>query len=140
MVQIDLQDLIADLGGIGIVLLMLVIVIVVMTFALKIGIGAVKGEDNGLGSVFVTGILMIVLFILITFAIGLLQPSLSLIGSIVALIIGLFILKSRHNTTFLGAFGAIIIYIVVLVIISFLLSYFLQGSLLTLWNAIYPGP
>ncbi len=140
MVQIDFQELIADLGGIGMVLIMLVIVIVVMTFALKVGIGAVKGEHTGLGEVFISGILMIVLFLLITFAIGLLQPSLSFLGSIVALIIGLFILKSRHNTTFFGALGAIIIYIIVLVLISLVLSYVLQGSILALWEAIYPGP
>ncbi|UYP44137.1 hypothetical protein NEF87_000422 [Candidatus Lokiarchaeum ossiferum] len=140
MAQIDFQQIITDLGGIGMVLIMLLIVVVVMTLALKIGINAVKGEQTGLGEVFITGILMITLFILITFATGFFQPSLSFLGSIISLIIGLFILKSRHNTTFLGAFGALIIFIVVLAIISFLFSYFISGALLTFWNIFYPGP
>jgi hypothetical protein len=139
MVQVDIQQVITDLGGIGMVLLMLIVAIIVVTIALKIGINAVKGEKTSLGDIFVTGILMIVLFIVITFAIGLFLPSLSFLGSIVALVIGLIILQSRHNTTFFGALAAVIIFAIVLAILVFAYSYFIQGSLMAVWDIIFPS-
>ncbi len=132
-----LDQLIDDLGGIGMVLLMILIIIVIMTFALSVGVNAVKGENTSLAEIFTTGVLMIALFLIITFGIRLAAPQYALIGSIVAFIIGLFILQARHDTTLFGAFGAICIYIVVLIIIVFLLGLIFGGELTSYWNIIY---
>ena len=140
MTQIDFQDLLSDISGILILLAMLILVILIMTFALKVGINAVKGKKTGLGEVFITGLILIFIIIIITAVVGSVFPSLSLLGSIVALIIGMFIIQSRHDTTFFGALGAIIIYIVVLVILVFLIGLVIGGNILSMWNSLLPNP
>ena len=133
---LDLADVIAALGGIGFVILIIVIAIILVVFALQIGIRAVKGEDTGLGPVFLTGLIMIVISAVISTAFGYLtiQP---LIGSIVSLLVNLFIIKARHKTTYLGALGALVIYVVMVVIIFVVLSLVFAGFIAALL-AIFP--
>ncbi len=128
---LDLGDVIAALGGIGIVILIIVIAIVLVVFALQIGIRAVKGEDTGLGPVFLTGLIMVLISAVISTAFGYLTLP-ALIGSIASLIVNLFIIKARHKTTYLGALGAIVIYVVMVVIIFVVLSLVFAGFLATL--------
>ncbi len=128
---LDLGDVIAALGGIGIVILIIVIAIVLVVFALQIGIRAVKGEDTGLGPVFLTGLIMVLISAVISTAFGYLTLP-ALIGSIASLIVNLFIIKARHKTTYLGALGAIVIYVVMVVIIFVVLSLVFTGFLATL--------
>jgi len=134
--MLDLADVIAALGGIGFVILILVIAIVLVVFALQIGIRAVKGEDTGLGPVFLTGLIMIVISAVISAAFGFLSLP-ALIGSIVSLVVNLFIIKARHKTTYLGALGALVIYVIMVVIIFVVLSLVFAGFIATLL-AIFP--
>ncbi len=134
--MLDLADVIAALGGIGFVILILVIAIVLVVFALQIGIRAVKGEDTGLGPVFLTGLIMIVISAVISTAFGFLSLP-ALIGSIVSLVFNLFIIKARHKTTYLGALGALVIYVIMVVIIFVVLSLVFAGFIATLL-AIFP--
>ncbi|MHA1718126.1 MAG: hypothetical protein ACTSWX_08925 [Promethearchaeota archaeon] len=133
MVLFDIDDIIVSLGGIGYLLLIIFVTIILITFALKIGINAVKGENTGLGSVFITGLIAIFISLVISFVFQFFLPA--WVGYLVSLIIDLFIIKARHKTTFLGAFGAIVIYVVVLIVIIIVLSFIFtefQSALLAL--------
>ncbi len=133
MVLFDIDDIIVSLGGIGYLLLIIFVTIILITFALKIGINAVKGENTGLGSVFITGLIAIFISLVISFVFQFFLPA--WVGYLVSLIIDLFIIKARHKTTFLGAFGAIVIYVVVLIVILIVLSFIFtefQSALLAL--------
>ena len=117
---LDLADVIAALGSIGIVILIIVIAIVLVVFALQIGIRAVKGEDTGLGPVFLTGLSIIIISSIVSFAFSFFLPI--WIGNLVSLLVALFIIKARHDTTLLGALAAVVIYVVMIIVIIFVLS------------------
>lgn len=127
-------DTLDMLKNIAILLLVIFIFIFVAVFALKIGIKAVKGENTKFGEVFITGLVMIFLMSIITGAFQLILPAFAFIGSIIALLIGMFIIKSRHKTTLLGGFAAIIIYAVMIVVLYILLIF-----VFTSVNAIITG-
>ena len=122
---LDFGDIIAVFGNIGIVILIFVIIIVLLTIALQIGIKAVKGEDSKLGHVFVTGLFIIIITSVMSFIVGLFLPV--WIGNVVSLLITIFIIKARHDTTLLGALAAIIIYVIMVVIIIVALSFVFTG-------------
>ncbi|MHA1510110.1 MAG: hypothetical protein ACTSRX_00150 [Promethearchaeota archaeon] len=127
---LDLADIIDVFGNIGIVILIIVIIIVLLTIALQIGIKAVKGEDSKLGHVFVTGLFIIVITSILSFVVGLFLPV--WVGNVVSLLITLFIIKARHDTTLLGALAALIIYVIMVVIIVVALSFVFTGFWATL--------
>ena len=107
--EVDLEALIAGLGGIGFFIAMIVVVILLGVFALKVGINAVKGRNTDFGEVFVTGLILIVVNFISIF--------IPVFGWLIGLIIAMLVIKSRHNTTFFGALGALIIYIIVIIVI-----------------------
>ncbi|MHA1584011.1 MAG: hypothetical protein ACTSWL_02060 [Promethearchaeota archaeon] len=125
MILIDPDLLIA----IGVLLGVIIVAILLNTIALKMGIKAVKGEKSGLGRVFLTSLLLIFLTGIFSAAFGYFFPGLLYVGSIISLLIEIFIIKGRHNTTFLGALGALIIYVIVLVIIIVLIWLFFASLL-----------
>lgn len=110
---------------IGLILLIVFITIAIAVISFSIGIKAVKGENTSFGPVFITGLIAVFLNGLISYIFQLFLPGWALIGAVISLIITLFIIQRRHETTFLGALGAIVIYIVVLVIILVVLFVFL---------------
>ncbi len=133
MVLLDIGDVLLALGSnILILILIIVIVIVLVTFALQVGIKAVKGENTKLGPVFLTGLIMVIISFGISFGFGYLLPAYAWIGTIIALLLELFIIKLRHKTTYLGALGAIIIYIIILVIIIVVIGFIFSGFLVAM--------
>ncbi len=124
---LDLAEIIAILPGVGIIILIIVIAIVLITFALQVGIRAVKGEDTKLNHVFLTGLFIIIVSSIISFAFSLFSPI--WVGNLVSLIIALFIIKGRHDTTILGALAAVVIYVIMLIVIVFVLSLVFTGFL-----------
>jgi len=123
---LDLQDIIDLLGGIGYLILIIVITIVLLTIPLQIGIKAVKGENTKLVPVFLTGLLLVIISSILSIAFGFL-PIPAWIGTIVSLLINLLIIKIRHKTTYLGALGALILWIVVLFIIFVIVGLIFAG-------------
>lgn len=130
MVLLDIGDVINALGGIGILILIIILTIILLTFALQLGIKAVKGENAKLGPVFLTGLIMIMISAIVSFVFGLFLPT--WVGSVVSLILELFIIKARHKTTFLGALGALIIYIIMIFVIIIILMFVFAGFLTAL--------
>ena len=129
----DIGDVILALGGsLLIFILIIVIFVILVTFALQIGIKAVKGENTKLGPVFITNLIMDILSFGISYGFGLLLPTYGYIGSIIALLLNLFIIKLRHKTTYLGALGALIIYVIMLIIIVIIVGFIFAGF----WVAI----
>lgn len=127
---LDISDVILALGGsIVILILIIVIVVILVTFALQIGIKAVRGENTKLGPVFITNLIMDILSFGISYGFGLLLPAYGYIGSIIALLLNLFIIKLRHKTTYLGALGALIIYVIMLIIIFVVVGLIFSGFL-----------
>ncbi|MHA1519183.1 MAG: hypothetical protein ACTSVZ_00220 [Promethearchaeota archaeon] len=109
---------------VGWILLLVFITIAIAVISLGIGIKAVKGENTSFGRVFVTGLLAIFISGVITFIMQLVLPGYAFIGSLVGLLITMFIIIRRHETTFFGALGAILIYAIVLILIIVLLFFF----------------
>ncbi len=109
---------------IGWILLILFIAIAIAVISLSIGIRAVKGDNTSFGKVFVTGLITIFISGVITYVMQLIMPGYAFIGSLVALLIMMFIIMRRHDTTFFGALGAILIYAIVLILIIVLLFIF----------------
>ncbi|MHA1672857.1 MAG: hypothetical protein ACTSYI_04460 [Promethearchaeota archaeon] len=109
---------------IGWILLFLFIAIAIAVISLSIGIRAVKGDNTSFGKVFVTGLITIFISGVITFVTQLIMPGYAFIGSLVSLLIILVILMRRHDTSFLGSLGAILIYAIVLIVILFVLFFF----------------
>ena len=127
---LDIGDVILALGGsILILILIIVIVVILVTFALQIGIKAVKGENAKLGSVFITSVLMNIISFGISFGFGELLPAYAWIGTIVALLLNLYIIKLRHKTTYLGGLGALIIYVIMIIIIFVIVGLIFSGFL-----------
>jgi len=127
MIYLDSDQLIA----IGIFVGIFIAVILINTIVLKMGIKAVKGEETSLGRVFLTSLLLIFVSGIFSAVFAIVFPNLTLIGSILSLIIDLFIIKGRHHTTFLGALGALIIYTIVLVVVIIVLIFFFTTILST---------
>jgi hypothetical protein len=117
--MIDLEVLKAIL----VLLAVIFVFIFIEVFALMIGIGAVKGENTSFGNVFLTELIIVFIMGLITFVFQMVMPAYVWAGGIAGLIIGMFIIQARHNTTFLGALGAIFIYAVFIVILYVLLVF-----------------
>jgi len=109
---------------IGWIVLLIFISIAIAVISFSIGIRAVKGGKTSFGSVFITGLIAVFLGGLISYIFQLFLPGWAFIGLLISLIVTLFIIERRHNTTFLGALGAIIIYIIVLAIILVILFLF----------------
>ena len=127
---LDISDVILALGGsILILIVIIVIVIILVTFALQIGIKAVRGENTKLGPVFITNLIMDIISFGISFGFGELLPAYAWIGTIVALLLNLFILKLRHKTTYLGGLGALIIYVIMIIIIFVIVGFIFSGFL-----------
>ena len=113
MVLFDIGGLIASLG-IGIFILLLVLTLLIQIFSLKIGIQAVKGKKTSMGSVFITALINFVVITICLF--------IPFVGWLISIIFGLVIIKSRHDTTFFGALGAVIISWLVLVLILIIIG------------------
>ncbi|MHA1727320.1 MAG: hypothetical protein ACTSWY_01150 [Promethearchaeota archaeon] len=136
MIFLDFATIIASLGGIVGLILIVVVLILVYLFSLKIGIQAVKGTNTGLGSVFLTALIN-VLVSFACFAVGFFIPAILLIGWLIAIIISLLVIKSRHDTSFLGALGAVIIAIIIVLIIFFIIALIMGATILTILMAIF---
>lgn len=113
----------------GIFLAIILVVIIFNTILLKIGIKAVRGEKTRFGTVFITSMLLVVISGIISFGVNLIIPGNLYIGSAVSLVFNLFIIKARHRTTLLGAFAALIIYVIVTVVLILVLSILFAGTL-----------
>jgi hypothetical protein len=127
LLQIDMNEFVDSVGGIGWMILIILISLLIMVLALKIGINAVKGINTEMGSVFITGFISWLIIVILTFL-------LPLFGWLIGLFIALFIIMKRHDTTFFGALGAIIIAFIVLVIFVFLIFFILGANFLDLLN------
>lgn len=112
---------------IGWILLLIFIAIAIAVISFAIGIRAVKGENTSFGQVFLTGLIAIFLSGVITFVMQLILPGFAFIGSLISLLIMMFVIMNRHKTTFFGALGAILIYALVLVLILVILFVFLPS-------------
>ena len=119
--------------AVGALLITIFVVIALAVISLIIGIKAVKGEKTGFGEVLITGLHNIFLVFVVTTVFMMVLPLYAFIGSIAALIISMFIIKARHETTFLGAFGAIIIYTIMLIILYVVMK-FVFGNVFILIN------
>jgi len=99
----------------------------VLTFALQVGIKLFKGENAQLLLVFLTSLYILIIPLVFLIIFGLLYPN--WIGYVIALIVSViiapFIIKAKHKTTFLGAIGAVFVYIIMVVIIYVIIYVFL---------------
>ncbi|MCF2140178.1 MAG: hypothetical protein K9W44_09010 [Candidatus Lokiarchaeota archaeon] len=109
---------------IGWILLLIFITIALAVISLSIGINAVKGEHTEFGAVFITGLIAVFLAGVISFVFQLLLPGWALIGTLISLLVSMFVIMNRHETTFFGALGAILIYAIVFTIILIVLFLF----------------
>jgi len=126
---LQLEELLIALG---IILAVFIVAILFNTLILKVAIKAVRGEKTQFGSVLLTSLLLIVISAAISFAVNLVIPGNLYIGSALALIVELFLIKARHRTTFLGALGALIIYVIVMVVLIVVLMFVFPTVLLTI--------
>ena len=100
------SDIIAALGGWGYFFLIIVLALLIMVFSLKVGLGAVKGNKTEMGTVFITGLLAWIILAISTWILSFFL-NLGWLGFIIAIIIAILVIKSRHDTTFFGAIGEI---------------------------------
>jgi len=126
---LQLEELLIALG---IILAVFIVAILFNTLILKVAIKAVRGEKTQFGSVLFTSLLLIVISAAISYAVNLVIPGNLYIGSALALIVELFLIKARHRTTFLGAFGALVIYVIVMVVLIVVLMFVFPTVLLTI--------
>ena len=112
-------DIVANAGGWFMIIVLFVVMLLILVLALKIGIGAVKGRNTEFGEVFVTALIMMVISAVLSFLIP--------FGALIAFIIWLFVIQSRHGTTILGALGALILALIMLVVILFLIGMVFVG-------------
>ncbi len=132
MVLLDINDLIAGVGGIFFFVLFLVLILIVQIFSLKVGIGSVKGKNTTMGSVFITGLInFVAMFLLIFFL-----PW--YLGWLIAIIVGLLIIKIRHETTFFGALGAVIISWIIIIILIIVIAMLIGTTLNVLLGYLLP--
>jgi hypothetical protein len=117
---LQLEELLIALG---IILAVFLIAILINTLILKVAIKAVRGEKTQFGSVLLTSLLLIVISAVVTYAVNLVLPGYFYVGILVPLIFQVFLIKARHRTTFLGALGALIIYVIVMVVLIFVLIF-----------------
>jgi len=120
MLMLDFESLISEVGGVAVFLIILVVAILAWVFSLKVGIGAVKGRDKEFGAVFITSIINWV----VTFACSYIP-----LGWLIGLIVNMLIIKFRHETSFFGALGALIIAVIVVILLVILLVFLLGASL-----------
>jgi hypothetical protein len=130
--QADIDGPIKDIGGIGFFIIIIGLSLLTVIFAFKAGIWAVKGQNTEMGQVFITAFF--------TWLISALCTWLLPFGWLIGLIIALVIIMKRHETTFFGALGAILIAFIVLILLLFLIFFLLGASLLGLMglNSILP--
>lgn len=131
MVLLDINDLIVGLGGIVFFVLYLILILIVQIFSLKIGINAVKGKSTKMSSVFITGLINFVAMFLLIFFIP-------LFGWLIAIIVGLLIIKIRHETTFFGALGAVIISWIIIIILIIVIAMLIGTTLNVLLGYLLP--
>ncbi len=122
---LQLEELLILLGTI---LAIFLIAILINTLILKVAIKAVRGEKTQFGSVLLTSLLLMLISAIVTYAVNLVLPGNLYIGSILALVIELFLIKARHRTTFLGALGALIIYVIVMVVLIVIMMFVFAGT------------
>jgi len=132
MLNLSFDELTSAVGGVVIFVVIVIILIFTLLFSLKVGINAVKGKNDGYGEIFLTVILMNVVSFLL-----LLIPVFPLIMSILSFVIGLLIIKARHETSFLGALGAIIIALIVMVVVLLVLGLIFDFTLMALFELLY---
>jgi hypothetical protein len=131
MVLLDINDLIVGVGGIVFFVLYLILILIVQIFSLKIGINAVKGKSTTMSSVFITGLINFVAMFLLIFFIP-------LFGWLIAIIVGLLIIKIRHETTFFGALGAVIISWIIIIILIIVIAMLIGTTLNVLLGYLLP--
>ena len=133
LMLLQLEELLVVLG---IMLAIFIVAIFINTIVLKIAIKAVRGEKTQFGAVLFTSLLLMVISMVITYAFNLVLPGNLYLGSGVALLIELFFIKARHKTTFLGALGALIIYVIVIVVMVLVLVFVFPALLATILTFI----
>jgi hypothetical protein len=110
MMQIwDFDWLLGALGTIlGVVLIVIIVVLLINAIFLGLALGIVGGKNRGIGTTFVTSLLM------------------ALIGWIPCLgcILSLYFIKSGHETGWGGAIGAYILTIIIAIVVIFGILFF----------------
>jgi len=129
-------QLVDTLIEIGWVLLVVFIIIAMTVISLQIGIRAVKGDNTSFGNVFLTGLIAIFITALITIVIQVVLSGFGFIGSLVSLLLNMLVIQRRHNTTFFGALGAIVIYAIMLVILAVLFFLVTPGLVTIISNIL----
>ncbi|MCP4761602.1 MAG: hypothetical protein GY870_07460 [archaeon] len=102
----ELMALVA-VAGIALIIL-LVVAIFIFVFAWRVGINAVKGQNTETGAILVTALINLVVNLICGFL-----PF----GMLIYIIVALLVIKSRHETSFLGAIGAFIISMIITLVL-----------------------
>jgi hypothetical protein len=115
MLMVDWNGLQSAVGGLTYFIVVAVIAVLILIIGLKLGIKAVKNQNDSFGTVFLTAIFLAIIY-LVCFYIPV-TGWLAILVDVIGFILGLVVIMLMHKTSFLGALGAEIIAVIIVIII-----------------------